>query len=149
MGEIRVYLRLWEELRRHGKKTIALIDAANGWADRVNAQEFSVEETFNHTVQAIFEDAGNWFLKDSTRFKPTPSHQKDLDRAINRMMEAIKAFSYEKLREPFTFQWGEQTTVEGAIRQNLFHAVGHFSQIRNWVGITQRLRNKEVSKTYL
>ncbi|MFX1541268.1 MAG: hypothetical protein ACFFBX_10850 [Promethearchaeota archaeon] len=149
MDDISVYLRLWEELRRHAKKTIALIDKVNGWTVRVNAQEFSVEETFNHAVQAIFEDAGNWFLMDSTRFRPTQSHQKDLDRAINRMMEAIQAFSDKKLREPFTFQWGEQTTVEGAIQQNLFHAVGHFSQIRNWVGVNQRLQNVKVAKTYL
>jgi hypothetical protein len=149
MSELRVYLRLWEELRRHGKKTIALIDAANGWTYRVNAHEYSVEETFNHAVQAIFEDAGNWFLKDSTRFKSTQSHQEDLDQAINRMVGAIKDFSNQKLREHFRFQWGEQTTIERAIVQNLFHAVGHFSQIRNWVGINQRLQNKEAAKTYL
>jgi hypothetical protein len=54
------------------------------------------------------------------------------------MIEAIKDFNEEDLQKEMTFQWGTKTTIAGAIQQNLFHSVGHFSQIRNWVGIYQR-----------
>lgn len=149
MSDVNVYLRLWELLRRNGIKTIGLIDEAGGWNVRINEQEFTVQQTFYHAVQAIFEDAGNWFLNDSTNFTPSRSPKDDLDRAINRMVDAIREFSDEQLTADFTFQWGEQTTVEGAIQQNLFHAVGHFGQLRNWIGISERLQKKETEKPYL
>jgi hypothetical protein len=149
MSEVDVFVRLWEEVRRHGIKTIEVINEASCWEYRVADHEYSVRETFYHAVQAIFEDAGNWFLDDSTRFAASGSPLNDLHRVIDRMIGAIQAFSDETLSEAFTFQWGEQTTVEGAIRQNLFHAVGHFSQVRNWVGICQRKQKQPATKTYL
>ncbi|MFX0106654.1 MAG: hypothetical protein ACFE7R_00040 [Candidatus Hodarchaeota archaeon] len=148
MSDIGTILRFWEALQRNGMKTIKAIEEANCWEFKVNENEYSVRETFYHTVQAIFEDAGNWFLNDSTRFSPSKSLIEDLNRAINRMIDAIKDFTDEKLTLNFTFQWGEETTVEGAIIQNLFHAVGHFSQLRNWVGIFRRLQNTQATKTY-
>lgn len=149
MSDVEVFMRCWEAVRRQGIKTIEVIDAANCWECRVNEHEYSVRSTFNHTVQAIFEDAGNWFLNDSARFSASKSPLDDLNRAINRMLRAIRDFSDAELAEEFTFQWGERTTIEGAIRQNLFHAVGHFSQLRNWVGIHQRTQKETATKTYL
>lgn len=149
MSDVDVLVRLWEEVRRHGMMTIEVIEVANCWEYRVNEGEYSVRATFNHTVQAIFEDAGNWFLKDSTRVSPSTSPVADLSQAIDRMISAIEDFSDERLAEEFTFQWGEETSVEGAIIQNLFHAVGHFSQLRNWVGIHQRTQKQRATKTYL
>lgn len=149
MSDVDVYLRLWEMFRRNGVKTIELIDNAGDWNVRVNEQEYTVQETFYHAVQAIFEDAGNWFLSDSRKFIASKSPKADLDQAIDRMVDAIREFSDEQLSADFTFQWGEQTTVEGAIQQNLFHAVGHFSQIRNWIGISERLQKRGTAKTFL
>ncbi|MFX0095244.1 MAG: hypothetical protein ACFFBD_26150 [Candidatus Hodarchaeota archaeon] len=119
-------------------RTIQIIDQANAWDYRIHSKEHNVRETFYHAIQAIFEDAGNWFLNDPTRFQPSSNPREDLSRAINRMIEAIKDFQDEDLSNEFQFQWGEQTTIAEAIRQNLFHAVGHFSQLRNWVGLSQR-----------
>ncbi len=133
----------------HGERTIQVIDEADGWGFRVAKGEYSVKETFYHTIQAIFEDAGNWFLKDSTPFSPLSSPKKNLNRAINRMIKAIQNFSDEKLCEEMMFQWGVKTTIEGAIQQNLFHAIGHFSQLRNWIGLLQRIQKKQPRKTYL
>ncbi|MFX0168961.1 MAG: hypothetical protein ACFE89_06310 [Candidatus Hodarchaeota archaeon] len=149
MTAIAVIVRLWEELRRHGAQTIEVIENARCWEFQVNEHEYSVRQTFNHTVQAIFEDAGNWFLNDSTRFSPSQLPKADLNRAIDRMIDAIKDFSDDKLSMAFTFQWGEHSTVEGAILQNLFHAIGHFSQLRNWVGIHRRTQKQQATKTYL
>lgn len=100
-------------------------------------------------VKAIFEDAGNWFLKDSKAFHPSDSPVEDLNRAIERMTRAIANFSDTDLKAEFTFQWGQKTTVAGAIRQNLFHAVGHFSQLRNWVGICSRAKGEPSDKSIL
>ncbi|MHA2377831.1 MAG: hypothetical protein ACXADO_00865 [Candidatus Thorarchaeota archaeon] len=149
MSEIDVYLELCDHLRHHGLQTIEVVEKAEAWDYRINSNEFSARETFRHTIQAIFEDAGNWFLKDSTRFSPTTSPADDLHRAIDRMFSAIQGFSDEDLSSDLTFQWGEKTTIGGAIRQNLFHAVGHFSQIRNWVGVHRRREDREAQKTYL
>ncbi len=149
MSRIDVYLELWNYLRDHGLQTIDVIEKAEAWEYRLNSNEFSVRETFRHTIQSIFEDAGNWFLKDSTRFSPTNSTADDLYRAIDRMTSAIQDFSDEDLNSDFTFQWGERTTIGGAICQNLFHAVGHFSQIRNWVGVYRSGESQRIDKTYL
>lgn len=149
MGQINIYLELWEYLRHHGLKTIQVIEKANAWDYRVTPNEFSVRETFHHTVGVIFEDAGNWFLKDPTSFKPSGDPREDLNRTINRMIHAIEDFQDEDLNTEFIFQWGEKTTVAGAIRQNLFHAVGHFSQLRNWAGLYKRNRGLRAEKTYL
>ncbi len=148
MNQIDVYVELWNYLRHHGLKTIEVIENAKAWDYQIYANEYSVKSTFYHTVQSIFEDAGNWFLNDSTRFSPTDNPADDLNRAIDRMISAITNFSDEDLHSDFTFQWGEQTTIGGAIRQNLFHAVGHFSQIRNWVGVYRR-STESAEKTYL
>ena len=149
MRRIDVYLELWDYLRHHGLKTIEVIEGSKAWDCRINPNEYSVRETFRHAVGVVFEDAGNWFLEDSTRFSLTDSPTEDLNRAIDRMISAIKDFSDEQLKSEFTFQWGEKTTIGGAIRQNLFHAVGHFGQIRNWVGVYRRSESKRAGKTYL
>lgn len=146
MTKLEVYLELWEYLRTYGIKTIKAIEEAEAWNYRLNANEFSVEETFRHAVKAIYEDAGNWFLKDATRFKPTESPLNDLNSSIDRMQSAIQDFSDNYLYTIFTFQWGEKTTIGGAIRQNLFHAFGHFSQLRNWVGVYKRSESRAVEK---
>ena len=138
MSRIDVYLELWDYLRKQGLQTIKVVETAEAWDFRINSNEFSVRETFRHTVQAIFEDAGNWFLKDSIRFIPTGRPVEDFNKAIDRMISAIRDFSDGDHSSSFTFQWGEKTTIGGAIRQNLFHAVGHFSQIRNWAGVYRR-----------
>lgn len=149
MSKITVYLKLWEYLRQHGLKTIQIIDNAYAWDFRIAAQEYSIHETFRHTVQAIYEDAGNWFLNDATRFTPTDNPETDLHTAIDRMIRAIKDFQDDELAQEFTFQWGEKTTISGAIQQNLFHAIGHFAQLRNWVGLHKRRKGNHAEKTYL
>ena len=138
MKKITVYIDFWDYLRKHGLKTIQIIDSENAWDYRVSPGEFSIIETYNHAVQAIFEDAGTWFLKDSKKYIPTNNPIKDLNRSIDRMIQAIQDFDNRKLKEEFTFQWGEKTTIENAIKQNLFHAVGHFGQLRERVGIKKR-----------
>ena len=149
MTKLEVYLELWDYLRTHGLRTIEVIEKANAWDYRINPNEYSVRETFRHAIQAIFEDAGNWFLKDPARFEPSNDPNADLHRALDRMIGAIKDFSDEDLASDFTFPWGEKSTVGGAIRQNLFHAVGHFSQLRNWAGVYRRSVSKDVEKSYL
>lgn len=147
MPKIDVYLELWEFLRSYGLKTIQVIDSADAWSYRVTPLEFCVKDTFRHTIQSIYEDAGNWFLNDTTLFTPSENPAADLNKAINRMVQAIKDFQDADLGRKFTFQWGEETTIGGAIRQNLFHAIGHFSQLRNWVGLRQRQGSKQTNKT--
>ena len=125
-------------MRFQGLKTIEIIEKAKTWDFRVTPNEFSIKDTFQYTVKAIFEDAGNWFLNDSTPYISQNNPTKDLNRAVDRMIMAIKDFSDINLSKEFTFQWGTKSTVAGAIQQNLFHAVGHFSQLRNWTGIYKR-----------
>ncbi len=149
MGQIKTYNQLWEFFRLQGQRTIKIIEEANACDYRVNPNEFSVRETFRHTVKAVFEDAGNWFLKDSKAYQPSDSPVEDLTRAVERMIRAIANFSDDDLKMEFTFQWGQKTTVAGAIRQNLFHAVGHFSQLRNWVGIYSRTKGEPSDKSIL
>ena len=149
MTEIKIYIQLWDYCRLQGQKTIAIIEEVNAWDYRVNPTEFSVRETFRHTVKAFFEDAGNWFLKDSNAFHPSDSPAEDLNRVVERMTRAIANFSDTDLKAEFTFQWGHKTTVAGAIQQNLFHAVGHFSQLRNWVGIYSRTKGEPSDKSIL
>ncbi|MHA2233489.1 MAG: hypothetical protein ACXAB4_13485 [Candidatus Hodarchaeales archaeon] len=138
MRQINVYAQLWEHLRLQGLRTIAMIEKGNVWDYRVDSNEFSIRETFHHTVKAIFEDAGTWFLEESTSYQPSGTFIDDLNSAVDRMIRAQATLSDNELSAEFTFQWGEKTTVAGAIQQNLFHAVGHFSQLRNWVGICSR-----------
>ncbi|MFX0124220.1 MAG: hypothetical protein ACFFAE_11330 [Candidatus Hodarchaeota archaeon] len=149
MTKIEVYLSLWEYLWDHGHKTITIIDKENAWEYRVNPKEFTIKETFYHTVKAIYEDAGNWFLNDSIPFKSLKNPMEDLKRSIDRMMEAIRNFQDENLDDEHVFQWGQKTTIAGAIQQNLFHAVGHFSQLRNWVGICRRALGKKQTREIL
>ena len=138
MSRILTYLKEWEYLREIGLKTIDIIDTSNSWDYRLNQNEFSVRETFRHAVQSIFEDAGNWFLDDSTRFQPSDNPSHDLLMSIDRMVDAIIDFDDDDLERSFTFPWGEKTTVEGAICQNLFHAIAHFGQIRERAGVAKR-----------
>lgn len=138
MSRVLAYLKEWEYLRRIGLKTIDVINASNTWEYRLKPKEFSVRETFRHTIQSIFEDAGNWFLDDSSRFQPSEDPYHDLHISVDRMINAIKEFNDTDLEKPFTFPWGERTTVENAIQQNLFHAIGHFSQLRERTGVATR-----------
>ena len=138
MSQINVFLQNLEYLRKKGLKTIEVIENENAWNYKVAPEEFSVQETFHHTVKSIFEDAGNWFLNDSKQFTVSDNPVEDLNKSINRMYEAIKDFTDEKLSEDFVFQWGEKTTIGGAIAQNIFHAVEHLSQLRHRVGIYKR-----------
>ena len=138
MNQISVYIDFWEYLRVYGSKTIEKIESENAWNYKNSENEFSIIQTFNHTLQAIFEDAGTWFLKDSKKYKSTDNQKDDLDRSIDRMIQAIKDLKDENLEEEFAFQWGEKTTTKDAIKQNMFHAVSHFGQLRERIGILQR-----------
>ncbi len=129
-------------MRLQGLKTIELIENLKTWDFRVTPTEFCIRDTFYHTVRSIFEDAGNWFLKDSTPYIPQGNPSEDLNRAVDRIILAISDFNDNDLSKEFTFQWGTKSTVAGAIQQNLFHAVGHFSQLRNWTGIYKRNQDK-------
>lgn len=142
MTKIIVYRGLWEYLRQQGLKTIEIIETANAWDYRINLNEFSVKETFHHSLKAIFEDAGNWFLDDKTPYVPSDDPRENLKRVVNRMINAFERYDNNDLSNEFTFQWGQRTTIAGAIQQNLFHAVGHFSQLRNWVGGHKRSQGK-------
>ncbi|MHA1953805.1 MAG: hypothetical protein ACW96U_07660 [Candidatus Heimdallarchaeaceae archaeon] len=138
MKEISVYVEFLEYLRLFGLKAIEFIESEKAWNFRLSQNEFSIIQTFQHILQAIYEDAGTWFIKDSKRFTPTDDPKDDLNRSIERMIQAIQEFDNEKLSEEFTFQWGEKTIVKDAIKQNLFHAISHFGQLRERVGISKR-----------
>ncbi|UCE11731.1 MAG: hypothetical protein JSW61_07320 [Candidatus Thorarchaeota archaeon] len=58
--------------------------------------------------------------------------------SVDRMISAIQDFTDDDLSSEFIFQWGKKTTIGGAICQNLFHAVGHFTQMRNWAVVCRR-----------
>jgi hypothetical protein len=62
--QITVYKQLWEYFLRQGLKTIEIIEEEDAWEFRTYPQEYSVRETFHHTVQAIYEDAGQWFMDE-------------------------------------------------------------------------------------
>ena len=140
MSRVLAYLKEWEYLRRIGIKTIDDINTSNTWEYRLKPKEFSIRDTFNHTVRSIFEDAGNWFLGDPLRFQPSEEPSHDLFISVDRMINAIKGFSDTDLDKSFTFPWGEKTTIEGAIQQNLFHAIAHFAQLRERTGVARRTR---------
>jgi len=138
MAEIKIYVEFWQYFKKIGYKTIKMIDENKAWNFKVTPKEFTVKETYNHTLRAIFEDAGNWFLNEPLKFEPTNIPAADLERAVNRMINAIETIKDEKLDDEFTFQWGEKATIKEAIMQNLFHAIGHFAQIRERSGIKIR-----------
>ncbi len=101
-----------------------------------------MRETFHHTVQAIYEDAGRWFMDEVRKYVSIGIPSEDLTSAISRMINAFEKFNDKELSSELTFQWGEKTTIAKAIQQNLFHAAGHFSQLRNWTGISKRRQGK-------
>ena len=138
MSRILAYLKEWEYFRRLGLETIEAINTSNTWDYRLNQNEFSVRDTFNHTIQSIFEDAGNWFLNDSTRFQRSEDPTNDFLISVDRMIAAIKNLTDTDLEKSFTFPWGKETTIEGAILQNLFHAIAHFGQLRERTGVAKR-----------
>ncbi len=138
MSKIDVYINLWNYLQEIGEKTIKIIEREEAWDYRINQNEFTVLETFNHTLRTIFEDAGNWFLKETIKFQATDKHIDDLEKAVFRMIKAIRTLKDSHLNETFKFQWGEESTMEGAIQQNLYHAIGHFAQLRERSGIKMR-----------
>ncbi|NHJ31315.1 MAG: DinB family protein [Asgard group archaeon] len=140
MTKIKIYIDFWQYFKKTGYKTIAKIDEEKAWNFKVSSKEFTIRETYNHTLQAIFEDAGNWFLKESKKFNPTNVPTADLERVVNRMINAIETLNDSQLEDEFTFQWGEKTIVKEAIMQNLFHAVGHFAQLRERCGLKSRTK---------
>ena len=140
MTTITTYIRFWHSFKKIGYKTIEKIDSSKAWNFRLNSKEFTVKETFNHILRAIFEDAGNWFLNEPLKFTPTNVPTADLERAVNRMINAIESMKESQLDDEFTFRWGEKATVEEAIIQNLYHAVGHFAQLRERSGIKSRTK---------
>lgn len=149
MDEIETYVFLWEHLREIGLGTISVIDNAQGWDYRLKETEFSVSETFYHAIQAIYEDSYRWFRGEIRKFEKTGVHSADLNACIDEMLNSIINMTTEDLDTEMTFQWGEETTYRRAIVQNLFHAVGHFSQLRNWVGVKARSSNDiKPVKTY-
>ena len=77
MSKIDVYISLWNYLQVIGEKTIEVIEREEAWDYRINQNEFTILETFNHTLRAIFEDAGNWFLKESIKFQATNKPYED------------------------------------------------------------------------
>jgi uncharacterized damage-inducible protein DinB len=141
MKQIFVYIEFWEYLRFYGLKTIELIESEEAWNQKLSEGEFTVLQTFNHTVKSIFEDAGTWFLKDSMKYEPSTNPKLDLSQSIDRMIQAIQGFDKKDLNQELIFQWGDKTTVKGAIRQNIFHAVSHFGQLRERVGLLRRSSN--------
>ncbi|MGY5874129.1 MAG: hypothetical protein RTU30_00145 [Candidatus Thorarchaeota archaeon] len=135
---IEVYLKEWDHLLKTALKTIETIEQSNAWDFRLWPTEFTVKETFHHTVQAIFEDAGKWYLKESLDFQSSGNSVTDIQSTVDRMKNGIEGLSNDSLSEPFTFPWGTETTIEGAIQQNLFHAIGHFAQLRERAGVYRR-----------
>ena len=99
MKQISVYIEFLEYLRVFGLKTIEKIKSMDAWSYRVSETEFSINQTFYHTIQAIFEDAGNWFHKDSKKFSKSDDPQNDLNLSIDRMILAVQDFDEEKLSE--------------------------------------------------
>ena len=149
MDEIETYVFLWEYLREIGLRTISLIDNVQAWDFRLKDKEFSVSETFYHAIQAIYEDSYRWFRGVTRKFEKTGDHSTDLNACIDEMIYSLRKMVLEDLDTDMTFQWGEKTTYRKAIIQNLYHAVGHFSQLRNWVGVKARSSNDITpEKTY-
>jgi len=142
MTTITTYIKLWHSFKKIGYKTIEKIESSKAWNLRLNSKEFTVKETFNHTLRAIFEDAGNWFLNEPLKFTPTNVPTADLERAVNRMINSIETLKESQLDDEFTFQWGEKATVEEAIVQNLYHAIGHLGQLRERCGVKSRTKKK-------
>ncbi|MBK5112080.1 MAG: DinB family protein [Candidatus Heimdallarchaeota archaeon] len=140
MSSVATYIKLWHYFKKIGYKTIEKIESNKAWNFRLESKEFTVKETFYHTLRAIFEDAGNWFLKESLKFTPTNIPTADLERAVNRMINAIKTLNDSQLADEFTFPWGEKSTIEEALMQNLYHAIGHFAQLRERCGIKSRTK---------
>jgi uncharacterized damage-inducible protein DinB len=142
MNRLNVYADLVEDVRRQGEATIRAIEAGKAWSYRVQPGEHSVRDTFNHAVQALFEDAGNWCLHDATHFSPSQDPTADLADALSRVQRALQGLQEADLDGAFVLPWGQKATLGGALRQTLLHAVGHFAQLRNWVGIKQRARTQ-------
>jgi uncharacterized damage-inducible protein DinB len=140
MSRVQVYIKEWEYLRRIAHRTIEIVDKAKAWEYRLAPTEFTVNDTFIHLTRALFEDAGNWYLDDSTSFISTGNPNSDIDRSIDRMIEAMNRFEDADLDREFTFPWGVHTTIEGSIQQTMFHAVGHLAQLRERAGIYSRTR---------
>ena len=149
VSRIGVYLDEWEYLRRIGIRTIEVINNSYAWEHRLGEKEFTIKETFHHVIQAIFEDAGNWFLNETTRFETSNNPTLDLNQAVDRMIFAIGKFDDSDLDKEFTFPWGVETTYAGAIQQSLFHAIGHFGQIRERAGIHSRYSEKRKGRGFL
>jgi uncharacterized damage-inducible protein DinB len=140
LNRMQTYIKEWEYLRRIAHQTIEIIDKAKAWDFRLAPAEFTVKDTFIHLTRALFEDAGNWYLGDSEKFVSTGNPTSDIDRAINRMIEAMNHFDDADLDRDFTFPWGFPTTIEGSIHQTMFHAIGHLAQLRERAGVYSRTK---------
>jgi len=149
MDEVETYVFLWEYLREIGLGTISVVDNAQAWDYRLGEGEFSVAETFHHAIQAVYEDSHRWFRGEIRRFAKTGDHIADLNACVDEMIESIRNMIVEDMDTEMAYQWGEETTYRKAIAQNLFHAIGHFSQLRNWAGVKARLsQDGRPEKTY-
>lgn len=141
-----MYADLLEDVREQGRETVQVIDAAKAWEYRVNPSEVPVREMFNHAVKALFEAVGNWRLHDSTPFAPSRNPGADLDRTLARVQRALQGLQDADLDGELVMPWGKKTTLGGALRLFLLHAVGHFAQVRNWAGIKKRAEAKPAAK---
>jgi hypothetical protein len=138
MSRIDVYIQLWNSLRHQGFRTIDLIEKEKKWEYRVTPHEFCIRDTFYHIARSIYEDAGNLVSGPLEIYRPIDDPYEDFNRCINRMIHIIMQFNDKDLDKKIKFQWGEKMTLAEAIHQRIFHAVGHLSQLRNWVGISKR-----------
>ena len=146
--QVEIYLEELQYLRKIGKKTEGMITKYGKWDFRIAEGEFRVRETFYHIIQAIYEDVGRWFKEDLKRFEGSNDPRNDLDRAIDRFIESIQAFTDDDLKQKIILQWGEEVTISQAIQQEIFHAIGHFAQLRNWIGISLRRKGSMSEKTF-
>jgi uncharacterized damage-inducible protein DinB len=140
MSRIQVYLNEWEYLRKIAQRTIEIVDKTEAWDYRLAPSEFTVHNTFIHLTRALFEDAGNWYLHDSTSFVSTGNPRSDIDQSIDRMVKAMLTINDDDLDRDFTFPWGESTTIERSIQQTMFHAIGHLAQLRERAGVCSRTK---------
>ena len=112
MTEIKTCVDFWQYFKKIAYKTVKKIESDKAWNFKITSKEFTIRETFNHTIQAIFEDAGNWFLNETLKFVPTNVPTADLERAVNRMINAIESMTDSQLEDDFTYPCQAPPTVK-------------------------------------
>lgn len=139
--QVEIFIQEWEYLRNYGKRIIEIIEEFDIWDYRVRMNEFTIKETFHHTVKAILEDAGR-FMGENLQFTSSGKPIIDFNNSIDQMIRVIEDFSNKDLKKSYLFPWGVKTNLSTAIQQILFHSVAHFGQIRERVGLYQRHESK-------